>query len=75
MSREHIYNHSQYVWDMQIIDMFRKGQLQEVVDIMPEYTEQTIAETEAEGLIWMMAAMGVPSYPAEILWLSISWYW
>ena len=65
MSREHIYNHSQYVWDMKIIDMFRKGQMQEVVDIMPEYTEQTIAETEAGGLIWMMAAMGVPSYPAE----------
>ena len=64
MSREHIYNHSQYVWDMKIIDMFRKGQMQEVVDIMPEYTEQTIAETEAGGLIWMMAAM--PSYPAEI---------
>jgi 2-aminophenol/2-amino-5-chlorophenol 1,6-dioxygenase beta subunit len=66
MSREHIYNHSQYVWDMKIIDMFREGKMQEVVDIMPEYTEQTIAETEAGGLIWMMAAMGVPSYPAEI---------
>ena len=66
MSREHIYNHSQYVWDMKIIDMFRNGQMKEVVDIMPEYTEQTIAETEAGGLIWMMAAMEVPSYPAEI---------
>ena len=66
MSREHIYNHSQYVWDMKIIDMFRNGQMKEVVDIMPEYTEQTIAETEAGGLIWMMAAMGVPSYPDEI---------
>ena len=66
MSREHIYNHSQYVWDMKIIDMFRNGQMKELVDIMPEYTEQTIAETEAGGLIWMMAAMGVPSYPAEI---------
>ena len=66
MSREHIYNHSQYVWDMKIIDMFRNGQMKEVIDIMPEYTEQTIAETEAGGLIWMMAAMGVPSYPAEI---------
>ena len=25
MSREHIYNHSQYVWDMKIIDMMREG--------------------------------------------------
>ena len=37
--------------------MFGKGQMQEVVDIMPEYTEQTVAETGAGGLIWMMAAM------------------
>ena len=66
MSREHIYNHSQYVWDMKIIDMFRQGNMKEVVDIMPEFTEQTIAETEAGGLIWMMAAMGIPNYPAEI---------
>ena len=66
MSREHIYNHSQYVWDMKLVDMMRGGKMREVIDIMPEYTEQTIAETEAGGLTWMMAAMGYPDYPAEI---------
>jgi 2-aminophenol/2-amino-5-chlorophenol 1,6-dioxygenase beta subunit len=66
MSREHIYNHSQYVWDMKMIKMMREGKMKEVIDIMPEYTEQTIAETEAGGLTWMMAAMGIPNYPAEI---------
>jgi len=66
MSREHIYNHSQYVWDMKIIDMMREGKSREVIDIMPEFTEQTIAETEGGGLIWMLGAMGYPEFPAEI---------
>ena len=66
MSRENIYNHSQYVWDMKIVEMMRQGKSREVIDIMPEFTEQTIAETEGGGLIWMLAAMGFPSFPAEI---------
>ena len=66
MSREDIYNHSQYVWDMKIIDMMREGKSREVIDIMPEFTEQTMAETEGGGLIWMLGAMGYPKFPAEI---------
>ena len=66
MSREHIYNHSQYVWDMKVIDMMREGKSREVIDIMPEFTEQTMAETEGGGLIWMLGAMGYPKFPAEI---------
>ena len=66
MSREHIYNHSQYVWDMKIIDMMREGKSREVIDIMPEFTEKTMAETEGGGLIWMLGAMGYPKFPAEI---------
>ena len=66
MSKEHIYNHSQYVWDMKIVEMMREGKSREVIDIMPEFTEQTIAETEGGGLIWMLGAMGFPDFPAEI---------
>ena len=66
MSREHIYNHSQYVWDMKVIDLMRQGKMQEFIDLMPEFTEQTIAETEGGGLTWMMGAMGMPDFPAEI---------
>ena len=40
--------------------------MREAIDIMPEFTEQTIAETEGGGLVWMMGAMGMPEYPAEI---------
>ena len=66
MSKEHIYNHSQYVWDMKIVEMIRDGKSREVIDIMPEFTEQTIAETEGGGLIWMLGAMGFPDFPVEI---------
>ena len=66
MSREHIYNHSQYVWDMKMVDLMRAGNMREVIDLMPEFTEQTMAETEGGGLTWMMAAMGYPDYNAEI---------
>ena len=66
MSREHIYNHSIYVWYMMLVYMMIGGFLWEVIDFMPVYTVQTIAETEAGGLTWMMAAMGYPDYPAEI---------
>ena len=66
MSKEHIYNDSQYVWDMKIVEMIRDGKSREVIDIMPEFTEQTIAETEGGGLIWMLGAMGFPDFPAEI---------
>jgi len=66
MSREHIYNHSQYVWDMKVIEMMRQGKMEEVIGILPEMIEQTMAEAEGGGLTWMMAAMGMPDYPAEI---------
>ena len=66
MSREHIYNHSQYVWDMKVIEMMREGKMEEVIGILPEMIEQTMAEAEGGGLTWMMSAMGMPDYPAEI---------
>tara|TARA_B100001123_G_scaffold437711_1_gene570576 strand:+ start:2598 stop:3503 length:906 start_codon:yes stop_codon:yes gene_type:complete len=66
MSREHIYNHSQYVWDMKVIEMMRDGKMEEVIGILPEMIEQTMAEAEGGGLTWMMSAMGMPDYPAEI---------
>ena len=66
MRREHINNHSQYVWDMKLIDMMRRGEMREVSDVLPEMIEQTMAEAEGCGLTWMMAAMGMPDYPAEI---------
>jgi 2-aminophenol/2-amino-5-chlorophenol 1,6-dioxygenase beta subunit len=51
---------------MKLVQMMREGKMREVIDILPEMIEQTMAEAEGGGLSWMMAAMGYPDYPAEI---------
>ncbi len=66
MSREHITNHNQYLWDMQVIELMQQGRSRELVDIMPEFTAQAISETDAGALTWMLAAMDFPATPAEI---------
>lgn len=66
MSREHIHHHGQYLWDMRMIDLMKKGKTREMIEVLPEFTEQTNAETEGGGLSWMMSAMDFPQYPADI---------
>lgn len=66
MSREHINNHNQYLWDMKMIDLMKKGKAQEILDIMTDFTDQAVAETDAGSLTWMLAALEVPTYPAKV---------
>lgn len=66
MSREHIYNHHQYLWDMRIIDMLRAGRSREVVDILPEFVEQAVSEADSGALTWLLAALDFPTTPAEL---------
>ncbi len=66
MSFEHINNHNQYLWDMKMIDLMRKGKSREVADIMTDFTEQATAETDGGSLSWMLSAMNFPTYPAEL---------
>ncbi len=66
MSREHINNHNQYLWDMKMIDLMKKGRSQEILDIMADFTDQATAETDGGGLTWMLSALGRPTYPAEV---------
>lgn len=66
MSREHITNHNQYLWDMKLIDMMKKGQSREIAEVMTDFTMQTMAETEGGSLSWMLAAMDFPTVPAEV---------
>ena len=44
MSKEHITSHAMHLWDMRMIDYMRSGQAQRILDEMPEFTEQAIAE-------------------------------
>lgn len=66
MSREHIHHHGQYVWDMKMIDLMKRGKSRELIDVLPDFTEHTQAETDSGGLIWMLSALGFPKTPAEV---------
>lgn len=66
MSKEHIQHHGQYLWDMKMIDLMKKGKSRELIDVLPDFTEQTIAETDSGALTWLMSAMQFPTKPAEV---------
>lgn len=66
MSKEHIYNHGQYLWDMKILDLMKAGKAKELLAIMPEFFDMALAEIKAGALTWMLSAMDVPDYPATV---------
>ena len=66
MSHEHIYNHSQYLWDMKLIEMFKAGKSKQVFDLVPDFTEQAIGETDSGALSWLLASMNFPTKPATV---------
>jgi 2-aminophenol/2-amino-5-chlorophenol 1,6-dioxygenase beta subunit len=66
MSHEHIYNHSQYLWDMKMIDLMKQGRSKDIISLMPDFTEQAISETDSGALTWMLAAMNFPTKPAKV---------
>jgi 2-aminophenol/2-amino-5-chlorophenol 1,6-dioxygenase beta subunit len=66
MSHEHIYNHGQYLWDMQILKLMRQGKSKELLAVLPEFIDMASAEIKAGALAWMLSALQVPSYPATV---------
>jgi len=66
MSREHITNHNQYLWDMKMVELMRAGKTREIVDVMPEFTDHTVSETDSGSLTWMLSTLGFPTCGAEI---------
>lgn len=66
MSREHVYHHGQYLWDMKMLNLMKEGRAQEVLDTLPEFIDMTCAEVKAGALTWMLSALETPSYPAEV---------
>ena len=51
---------------MKMIDLLKNGQTKEAFDLMPEFTEQTIAETDGGALTWLLAALDYPDYEAIV---------
>lgn len=66
MSREHITHHGQYLWDMRVIQLMKEGRGRELMDILPDFTEQALSETKDGSLSWLLSALNYPDYPAEI---------
>lgn len=66
MSAEHIMNHSQYLWDMRMIDLMKKGRSREMIDLMPDFVEQAVAETDSGALTWLLSAMNFTTVPADV---------
>lgn len=66
MSQEHVYHHGQYLWDMRVLQLMREGKGQQVFDEMPDFIEHATSEVKEGSLSWLMAALGMPDYPAEV---------
>jgi 2-aminophenol/2-amino-5-chlorophenol 1,6-dioxygenase beta subunit len=66
MTREHIYHHGQYLWDMHVLDLMRTGQTRRLLSEMPEFIEQTMSECKEGSLTFLLGALGFPAYPAEV---------
>jgi 2-aminophenol/2-amino-5-chlorophenol 1,6-dioxygenase beta subunit len=66
MTREHIYHHGQYMWDMRLIELIRAGRTRELIDVMPEFIEQAVSEADAGSLTWLMGALDFPEEPGEV---------
>ena len=66
MSAEHIYNHSQYLWDMKMIQLMKEGRSRDIISLMPDFTEQAVSETDSGALTWMLSALDFPTMPAKV---------
>ena len=66
MSKEHVYSHGQYLWDMEMIKMMREGKTRQLIDCLPEFMDHTVAEVKAGALSWMLSALNFPEFPADV---------
>ena len=66
MSKEHVFSHANYLWDMRVLRLMREGRMDELLSVLPEFIEKTGAEVKSGGLFWMLAAMGFPTIPARV---------
>ncbi len=66
ISHEHIYHHGQYLWDMKMIELMKKGKTREIMAIMPDFTEQAVSETDGGAFTWLLSAMDYPTKPAKV---------
>ena len=66
MSKEHVYHHGQYLWDMRVLQLMREGKTRQLMDELTDFIEQSVSETKEGCLSWLMGALDFPDYPAEV---------
>jgi 2-aminophenol/2-amino-5-chlorophenol 1,6-dioxygenase beta subunit len=66
MSKEHISNHSQYLWDMKVIELMRAGKTKELFHLIPDFVEHAVAEADSGALTWLLSAMDFPDVPGTL---------
>ncbi|MEO1172255.1 MAG: tRNA U-34 5-methylaminomethyl-2-thiouridine biosynthesis protein [Myxococcota bacterium] len=66
MSAERPYNHHQYLWDMHVLDLIRRGEVRAWLDEMPDFIEHSVSEARGGSITFMLAAAGYPDYPGEV---------
>ena len=66
MSKEHPQSMAGYQWDVRMIDLMRKGRMQEVFKLLPQFIDEAFAEVKSGAFTWMHAAMGYPELAAEL---------
>jgi 2-aminophenol/2-amino-5-chlorophenol 1,6-dioxygenase beta subunit len=66
MSYEHPYHHGQYLWDMHVLDLLRRGRTREVFDELPDFIDHTESEAKAGCLAWLLSALDFPDWPAAV---------
>lgn len=66
MSKEHVYHHGQYLWDMRVLELMRDGKTRQLMDELPDFIDQSVSETKEGSLSWLIAALGFPDYHADV---------
>ena len=66
MSKEHISNHNQYLWDMKVIELMRQGKTRELFYLIPDFVEHAVAEADSGALTWLLSALSFPEFPATL---------
>jgi len=65
MSKERIYHHGQYLWDMHVVELMKEGKCAQLLEEMPDFIEHAASECKEGSLTWLLAALGIPTYPAH----------
>ncbi len=63
---ESIYNPNQRAWDDRIMALIESGDSRQILAEMPDFIEQSVSECKDGSFTWLLAALGIPSYPGRI---------